>query len=92
MTFGKIKEPFIVPAPDPYIIDLDGYDNPDDVIRSLTEKVVILRQAMALLDISELEARQQHYTLNSHTWSELYYRAMHANNHEACMFLQDHVW
>ena len=91
-TFGQMKNPFIVPTPDPYIVDLAHAKDPEKAVADLTEHVGVLRKVLAMLDISEQEARQRHYTLNTHTYDELYYRAMTARNHEVCMFLQANRW
>jgi len=75
--WNEIREPFIVPTPTPYIIDLSNHPNDkEERIAEITRHVGLLRGFMAELGISEAEGRQLALTLNSATTDLLYRRAI----------------
>lgn len=72
-----ITEPFIVPTPAPYIIDLAHHrSDKGQTIARLTEQVELLREFMTALGISEFEGRKAGLTLNGSTSELLYNKAM----------------
>ena len=72
-----IDEPFIVPTPSPYIIDLAHHPtDKGQMIARLLYQVQCLREFMAALGITEQEGRNLGLTLDGKTWELLYNRAL----------------
>lgn len=77
-VFGEIKEPFIVPTPRPYVVDLRRCVNDkarQAYITRLLAHVQELRDIMAELGINETEAYEIGLTLNVHSGELLAQRA-----------------
>ena len=75
--WNEIVEPFIVPTPKPYIIDLCHHLNDkEQTIAQLLQQVELLREFMTALGISESEGRKLGLTLNGVTSQQLHNMAM----------------
>ena len=84
-------------TPIPYIVD--SYEHAEkekieEVMHSLKQSVLFLRNCLKLLDISEQEAREKEYTLNWHTGDILKRLAYHKKNlsHEFKMSINRYNW
>lgn len=85
---GKLKNPFAVPVPFPYFIEM-----PDDKTAArLLQECATLWKALDMLKISPAEAREKDYTLNIRTRDELYSKAMNERNSRVCRFINKHDW
>lgn len=79
----KITDPFIVPTPSPYVVDLGSYTIEERAkrVESLLESVQFLREILVELGIKEHEAYAKGYSLNIRTWDLLYSRVLEHKSH-----------
>lgn len=87
----ELREPFIVPTPRAYVVDLYGY--PSTVrelkVEQLLEKVQFLRAVLTRLGIGEVEAYEQEYSLNKTSWEKLYGLAMRKQDRETARMMRE---
>lgn len=93
--FDAINEPFIVPTPRPYVVDMATYRDPAAKVAaqaSLLEAVEHLNECLRLLGIPLTEAAAEDYTLNIITRNKLIDRAHATGNMAASDKISERKW
>lgn len=82
----EIAEPFIVPTPRAYVVDLSHYASPEkkvETTKRLLKKVEGLIAVLQMLGISYQVAFEKNYTLNLRSREALSSLALSARNYDA---------
>lgn len=94
-NFQPISEPFFVPTPVPYVVDLGHWGTPAKKAAAADKLIAacqLLYEVLGLLGISLMDARSTGLTLNVDTRDKLMSIAFAQDNQEALNKIMERTW